>query len=267
MNLKISSYGYIFNATLRQFDIEETVENFCAFFDEVVLATIKSEDDTRQRLSKLEEKYQNLKIVESDITTDDNRFDGKLKTLALQKCTGDVFVIADCDEKFLLSQKEKWQKYAQQLMDEKDLDGLMIPVIDLYKDKDSIRANVLIGQKFRIHKNTVVKRGVLPQAELSNGLFRTDISDSTEPLLENGQLAKFGTIVNQMDLNPMFCDNLINYPYVLHYGSLDLERRAKIGREFWKQKWSERSGREENVASSIKELENQPTIYHNLPIV
>jgi hypothetical protein len=265
--MKISCYGYIFNATLRQFDIEKTIENFCIFFDEVILSTIKSEDDTRERLAKLESLYPKLKIIESDITTEDNRFDGKLKTLAMKSCTSEIKVIVDCDERFILKQRPLWDKYAEKLLLDNSVDGYLIPVIDLFKSEETIRANSMIGQKFRMHKNTVVKRGVLPQAELSNGLFRTDLSDSTEPLLDNGQLAKFGTIVNQMDLNPMFCDNLANQIYVLHYGSLDLERRAKIGREFWKQKWSERSGHEENVFTSIKELENQPTIYHNLPIL
>lgn len=265
--MKLSAYGYIFNATIRDFNIEDAVENFCSFFDEVVLATIKSEDDTKDRLSKLEKKYQNLKIVESDITTDDNRFDGKLKTVALQKCTNPIRVILDCDEKFLLSQKEIWHKCAEELIQRNDCDGFMIPVIDLWGNEKSIRANHPIGQKFRMHKDTIVRRGVIPQAELGNGRFLTSLSDSTEPLREDGNMGKFVSIVDvNFDLHPLFCSGLIRYPYVLHYGTIDFERRAKIGREFWAEKWSDRSGQTENVVTDKMSLEKEITIEHGLPI-
>ena len=265
--MKISAYGYLFNARKFSFNIEETVANFCAFFDDVVCATVPSEDDTREVLTEMEKKYSNFRVIDSDIKIlGNNRFDGQLKTLAMKNCANEIRVIVDYDEKFILTQRPIWNNLATHLVNSPQIDGFLIPVLNLFGSKDKIKANENIGQKFRIHKKTVVERGVVKEAELGNGLFRTDISDSTEALVWGRKLANFATLIDPLRLNPIFAQNLINYPYVVHFGDLDLERRAKIGREFWAKAWSERSGKPENVITDAKELDNVQVISHNLPI-
>lgn len=264
--MKFSIYFYLFNTELREFDAESTVQNFCQFADEVICATVKSEDNTRSILSELEKKYSNFKVIDSDITIGgNNRFDGQLKTLAMKNCKNDIRIIADADERFLLSQKELWESYADQLSKIDYLDGFFIPVIDLYGSKDKIRSNVQIGQKFRMHKNTVAERGVPKIADYGK-TFDTSRSDSTDPIDRSGNLSKFGNIVNPMYLNPIFSSYLKSTPYVIHEGFLQLDRRAKIGKEFWKSAWEARSGHEENVVTDVKNLISEPTIFHNLPL-
>lgn len=268
--MKISSYGYIFNARKFSFPLEETVTNFCAFFDEVVCVTVESEDDTRQRLRTLESQYPNFKVIDSNIQIlGNNRFDGQLKTLALNYCTNKIKVICDYDEKFPLHQKSLWIDYAIQLssMTRVDVDGIFLPVIDLYKNEECIRADQNIGIKFRMHNENIVKRGVIKSAELTGGFFDTSKSDSTEPLRADGSLGKFiSPIVDMNSLNPLKAANLNFIPHVFHYGYLDLARRTKIGREFWKQAWEERSGKTENVATEVAEISSFPAIYHNLKL-
>jgi hypothetical protein len=267
MNHKISAYGYLFNARKYGFDTEKTVANFCAFFDEVICATVSSEDDTREVLAELEVNYPNFRVIDSKIKiAGNNRFDGQLKTLAMNECKNTLRCIVDFDESFPLSNRDKWDKYCELLINNKFIDGFLIPSVDLHGSEDKIRSDVAVGQKFRLHKDTVHERGVPFFAQRNSGLFDTSRSDSTEPLNGNGELSNFQAIVPQIILNPMFVDQLVDFPYSLHYGNVDLERRAKIGKDFWKERWEERSGREENVATSKNQLDSAPVIFHNLPL-
>lgn len=264
--MKLSAFGYIFNATLRDFDIEGAVDNFCSFFDELVLATINSEDDTRERLNKLEKKYVNFRVIESDLDiSKSNDWDGKLKTIAMNHCSHPIRVIVDCDERIPVGQRPLWDKYAEMLVNS-EVDGLLIPVIDLFKSELTIKANSPIGQKFRMHKTSIVERGVLREADYGNGFFDTSKTDSTDPKRADGSLGNFASIVNQIDLMPMFASNLVNYPYVLHYGTVDTARRAKLGEQFWKREWEKRSNRPENVITDKNLLDAELVIAHNLPI-
>lgn len=267
--MSLSIYTYLFNATARDFDLDGAVANFTSFADEVVIATLSTqEDNTLARLRAHEAALGGkLKIVVSDINPlKDNRFDGNLKTLAMQGCSKDnLLVIADCDERFPLSQRPLWDSWGERLRAIDGCDGLLVPVIDLYGSRDTIRADQAIGQKFRYHKHTVARRGVPSYAERGGGLISTSQSDTTEPLLFNGQLASFGSVVqNPIVLRPQMAQSLAGTPYVIHEGWLDLERRAKIGREWWKPRWEERSGKVEEVPLDKTDLLRHPLIKHNL---
>jgi len=93
--------------------------------------------------------------------------------------------------------------------------------------------------------------------------FQADMSDSSEPINEYGELSKFISLVNSAYLMPQFID-MLECPMVIHYGFVDLEWKAKIGREFWAENWAKRSGREENVATNTNQLSLISTIFHNL---
>lgn len=244
------------------------MENFCSFFDEVICVTVQSEDDTLERLKNLKSKYSNLIVIFSNTKIlGNNRFDGQLKTLALSACSNDIRVICDYDERFPLSQQNLWREYAAALAETPIADGFFLPVIDLYKNEECIRADQNIGLKFRMHNKNIVQRGVIKSAELTNGFFDTSKSDSTEPLLSDGSLGRFFSPIQEpKDLSPLRAANLVHAPYVLHYGYLDLARRAKIGKEFWKQAWEERSGKTENVEINENNLASYPAIYHCLPL-
>ena len=249
-----------------EYNIEDTLKNFTSFFDEVVVATVKSKDDTREILAKLEKIYSNLKVIDTDVKIEgSNRFDGVLKTIAMNKCTNPIRVIADFDERFILSQRPAWDRAAERLLQVPYLDGVLIPVIDLYKDKFSIRADQQIGQKFRLHKASVIERGVPRFAELGGGLFSASKSDSTDPLNSNKDLCNFCSLIDPIELNPVFAQNLKNFPFVVHLGVLDLARRIRINKEFWQKKWKEYD-KEARVSIDIRELDNKPSIKHNLDI-
>ncbi len=270
--MKLSIYFYLFNAELRQFELDQCINNFCSIADEVVCATIPSEDNTLERL-KLHEKEKGkdlFKVIESNVSLSDNRFDGKLKTVALKGCKQNdnkrLYCIMDADEYIPLSNKSKWENWGELLL-KSSLDGLLIPVIDLFKDKDSIRADRDIGQKFRLHKNTVTSRGVIPQAERQNGFIDHTMSDTTEPLNFMGDLANFQSCVSPGELQACISFGLSKYPYVIHTGSLDISRRAKINKEFWKQHWQNRTVETINdIVTEERELIPIKTIRHSLAL-
>lgn len=268
---KLSCYTYLFFATRNQFDLNSVVDNFTSFFDEVIIATIKADDDTYDRLKIWEDKFgtARFRVILTDIDIEkNNRFDGDLKTAAMKECSaGSIRVIADCDERFPLSQRPKWNDLAAQLIISTNIDGYLIPVVDLYGSETHIRATRAAGLKFRMHRDTIVRRGVPKFAEKAGGWIDTSQSDTTEPLTADGNLGHFTPIVNQSILQPNLTSLLADYPYVLHYGFVDLQRRAKLGKNFWKKHWEKRSGREENVVTEVYQFENEQLIRHSLPLV
>ncbi len=272
--MKLSSYSFLFAARRNEFDLDGMVTNFTAFFDEVVIATIPHADDTYERLLTWQAKLPNLKIVMTDIDiTTTNRWDGELKTAALKACSPSTkedprcYVIMDGDEFVTLSNRPKWIQAAETLMN-LPYDGYLIPVLDLYQDNHHIRADQNTGVKFRLHKNTVVKRGVIPEAEMGyNNLFRTDMSDSSEPLTGDGRLANFFPLVRDgMHLWPLSTTYLSAYPHVFHTGHLDAERRAKLNREFWREHWIKRSNWEPNMEYNAEKIRSFKLVKHQLPL-
>ena len=267
MSVKSSIYFYYFNVIKMGYDYKATIQNFCEFADEVVCATIPSDDGTLEALKEMQEQYPNFKIVESDIKLSDNRFDGKLKTVALKATTNPIKIIADGDERFLLWQRPLWEGLYDMLAEvRKDgVDGMMIPVVDLWGDRNRIRIDKQIGQKFRIHLDTIKSRGVIPEAEMADGFFDTTLSDSTEALDANGRLGRFMSIVPFNILHPLFSRQLVDFPYVIHEGYLDIGHRAKTIATFWKPHWEARSGHEEEVETDEGVLNSYPTIDHGIP--
>jgi hypothetical protein len=260
--LQASCYGYLFNATLRQFDAERAIGSFCRQFEQVCIATVPSQDDTRDRLAALEAKYANLKVIDTKIQIGgNNRFDGQLKTIAMHFCKLDTRIIIDLDE-FIPNTQQQMSAWADLISEMPKLPsfgycGVMIPVVDLYGSEKTVEAKPF-GYKFRIHNELVRERGVPSWAELDNGLFDTSKSDSTEPLMLNGQLAPF--------YKPALPAIHPNFPYVVHTGYLNLARRAKLSRELWKQAWEERSGKVENVVTDEAELTNKVLAEHHLDL-
>lgn len=265
--MKLSIYTFLFRARAGAFDLDTTVANFTIFADEVVIATLATqEDDTLDRLRAYEATLGGrLKVVAvpMDINTN-NRFDGDLKTAALQQCTNPIRIIADCDERFVVAQRPRWNDLADQLLSNPNIDGWLIPVIDLYGAPEYIRAQHPIGVKMRMHKDTVIRRGVVRSAERGNGLIDTSQSDTTEPLTKQGLLARFAALYPNRLLHPSTCSMLDTY--VIHEGFLSLERRAELGRTFWKRHWEARSGHEEKVAIRVEDLIEEPVVRHNLKL-
>lgn len=266
LNNMFSIYTSLYHIEKHSFPWRESLENFVKFAGEdgeVVIAINKSEDNTLEIIKKFAAENPNVKIVETDYLYSNIEMDGLIKNAALQATTKPLKIQMDADEAFPLFLKDRWVEYGEELL-KSPIQCLMIPSIDLFGSKDKIKANSQIGLKFRMHKGGL-KRGVWKEARRGDKID-TSKSDTCEILLPNGDLPFCQSIVSPILLNPVFSSQLKDYLWTWHYGYLSLEHRININNKLWNEHWSLRSGRKENVATSIEELKDEPTIFHNLQL-
>lgn len=261
-----SIYTSLYHVEKHNFPWQESIDNFVKFIEddgELVIAINKSEDNTLNIIKNYVEKYKNVKIIETNFSYSDIEMDGKIKNAALQATTKDLKIQMDADEYVPLTQRQKWIEYGDELL-KSPIECLMIPTLDLYGSKDRIKSNSQIGLKFRMHKKGL-SRGVWKEARRGNHI-NTSMSDTCELLRQDGNLAYSQSVIPSIYLNPLFCSSLKDYIFTVHLGYLSMEHRININNKLWADHWQLRSGHQENVATKIEELANEPTIYHNLPI-
>lgn len=260
-----SIYFSAFNLIKNKFPYEENLKKALKFADEVVVAVNKSEDATISIIESYVVDYPNLKVIETSFSYDDIKFDGAIKNAALQATTQPIKIQMDLDEYIPLSQKTRWESYAKKLLNMSDIGCFLIPSIDLYGSRDKIRAHTDIGVKFRMHKSGYY-RGIQKDAWVSNTRIRTDLSDTTELIDSNGNVVSAIRIAPKESHIPFLASSLQDYLYTIHEGYLSFEHRVNINKEVWAKAWKDRSGRDENTPTNIRELEGAETTFHNLKL-
>lgn len=230
--MRLSSYHSAFNLIKNNFNYTAAIDNYCNFFDEVVIAVNTSEDDTLESLNNLKHKYSNLFIYSCDFPYDDYAFDGKIKNFALQKCTGDFFTLLDLDEFIPLNQKSLWRECAKILELNDLIDCLLIASINLCKDIYHYKD---ISRKFYLHKKGL-HRGIWNGAKKKNGKIDISKSDTCEILMPDGNLARCYPVTNKIeDLQTG------RYPFVFHDWGTNLNQRIKQN-QIWRGVWENRAG-------------------------
>lgn len=266
-----SIYSSVYNLEFFKIDPEFILKNWSEFlqFNGEIVISVNDPDGTDEfTVKKIESIAENLKcpvkIVHAKIPFTLNTFDGDLKNLALQNCNErfPLKIQMDFDEIFQESARGQWNDVGEKLLNSV-YEAVFIPSVDLYGSKEKIRKNHNIGQKWRIHKNGL-KRGVWNEAKLPGGLFDTSKSDSCELLDSFGFLVPAINITPKEFLTPEYCHNLRNYIYTLHLGYLDLNRRSDLNKNWWSEKWSDRSGHKENVVTSVAKLKKEEIVEHHL---
>lgn len=269
--MKFSIYSTAYNLKAGLFDLDKSIKRFCDFAEEVVIATNTQED--WGILLTYQTKYPNLKVVcAEEISLSDYAFDGKLKNVALQMCTGDFGILLDLDEYIPLSQKSTWQHIAHKWISSitdpfSSPAALLIPVIDLIQDTKHYKS---IGFKWYLHTIrgigcSGVQRGVVNFAKLENGKIDITKSDTTEIIDYKGDLVPssylFDPQLSQDEL--LLCMKFYNM-FVVHEGWLNKEQREKQS-AFWKPHWENRSGQDLR-AEDLNTLYAQQHPAHNLSI-
>ncbi len=267
---KLSAYVSGWDLIANGFNYQSSLAAMVVFFDEVVVAVNTSKDDTLAALQTLAaaETSGKLKVISTEFSYTDVTFDGAVKNAALQACSQGpewVYIQMDLDEGIPPSQRAMWRDYAAQLLSMPSVQCLMLPSVDLWKNVTTIRADRPIGVKFRMHKGGL-RRGVWKEAWLDphHTRFDTSKSDSTELITDKGELPRAMRVVPEHYLNPAACFMLGQYPYVVHTGYLNYDQRIRVNKAIWKEHWELRSGRPENVATTIDELQDVPLIPHRL---
>lgn len=260
-----SIYSAGYNIQKFNFSYEKNIKNWADFVGprgQIVVAVNKSEDQTLELLQSLQKEISILELFETDISYT-NRIDGLTKTAALDKCLLPIRCLMDFDEFFPTKSQNIWGNYVESLI-KSPYDGLLVPSLDLWGSTKNIRKNCNIGQKFRIHKESIKSRGVISSAELPGGYFDTSKSDCTEALLSDRNLGYFAQIVDPAFLRPENSQLLQNLPFTVHESYLDFARKANHGKHYWKKAWEGYSNHSENVATEISELEKEDVVEHGL---
>lgn len=251
-----SIYSSAFNLIKNNFPYKQAIDNFCNIAEEVVIAINKSEDSTLDSVKSLS--YENLSIIEVDVSYSDPLLDGKVKDAALQATTQEFKIGLDMDEYIPLNQKPMWENLAYQLRFD-NVDCYMIPSLNLYKDKAHYFS---ITNKWYLHKSNL-HRGPVNFARRQNGTVDTSKSDTCELIDSNGNLAKSKYLPNDINLLRQK-----NVPFVVHLGYLNFQDRLLRNKNFWKNHWEIESGGEKpqhKVHNSIQEF-NESHFEHLLEI-
>jgi hypothetical protein len=262
--VKASVYTSLFNYSPDKFDLLGAFKNWSKYADEIVIATFEDQEDKIRIevgyvISQLMTDGSNTDIYVvscSDTSLDDPLFDGKLKNAALQACSNELVYQQDLDER-ISGNIEYWEQLGRMLLNYNYPITCSIPVIDLYKDYSHYKG---VNSKWFFHKKTGIYRGPVNFAKRPDGTINTNLSDSCEAVLENGDLAPYFA-------DHRFIDNFdIKYPLIIHLGYLDLNKRID-NNKFWQVHWTRRNGSEVEVATTLEKLEEENEAKpHGLPI-
>jgi hypothetical protein len=255
----LSIYSSAFNVIKNDFDYEKSIDRFCDFADEVVIAVNKSEDDTLKSFIEIQSSKNNLKLIETNFSYDDPLLDGKIKNEALQNTSCEFKIGLDLDEYIPLNQKYIWEGICKLLDSNKEVGCVMIPSLNLYKSDECYST---VGLKWYLHKSGYF-RGAVNFAKKSDGTIDTSKSDTCELIDDCGNLVPSIMFKNSIEaLRTGFS------PFVVHTGYVDLEKRITRNKNFWIQHWRIESGGidpSHKVHKDISEF-NEPHEKHLLKI-
>lgn len=238
-----------------EFDWQGALSNFCEFADEVVVAVNTSEDDTLVSIRAFAESLERLRIIQTDFGYDDPDLDGKIKNAALQATNEPYKIGLDLDERVRLEDKEKWRNFISYFMYDQ-VDAIMLPVINLYKEKERYKD---IAQKWYLHR-TGLFRGTFKQAKRKDGTHDISTSDSCELIDKDGNLVRSLMLVDPNQPNEVKLQLIKNngLPFVIHYGYIDLEKKAYRTRTFWKKHWATECGEDDvDIPTTKEEIEEK----------
>ncbi len=272
--MKFSLHTSLFNIIKMGFDYRSSLDNWSTFlslipgYHEINLVVNTSEDNTLEVIKQcaIDYRKQNvvINVIESDIPYSDPAFDGKIKDVGFQQSTGDINILVDLDECFALYTAKSWLKVGEQLMENKEIDGLLIPSIDLFGSFEKATA---VGQKWYMVKNkSYIHRGVFAGAIKENGKINIERSDTCEALMPDGNLIKSAHLFDPRMTYEQKLKELQsgNWPFVFHLGSLNVDQRVKQN-NFWKQHWDARAGEDvKNIKLKKEEFDNTSTFEHGL---
>lgn len=267
--LTIAAAAY--NVISMGFSWKQNIRNWINFLDgsgEIVIAVNTSKDDTlkelreffaAERLTLPAWSSLVFNVIETNFPYDDPEFDGKIKNAAFKAATMPVVLALDLDEILPLKNKHAWDDARRSLIYTYDFDGFIIPSVDLCKSWETCKS---VGQKFYLVKSRPnISRGVPKFARKEDGSIDITKSDTTEFILENGELAKFGSLINPNYAEAQRLGEIQSgrIPFVLHLGWLDREQRMRQSK-FWKPVWENRA------KSEVKDVIDTPEMFDSIEV-
>ncbi len=263
-----SIYTSLYNLNNGFIDWKAALDNFCAFAEQVVIATLPGEKNILlDYIGYPNFIYpENIKVIVADnLSLNDLDFDGKLKNIALKQCSQPFCILLDGDERINLKDRPKFEKIASYLEDNR-IDACFIPVIDLFNSEKEYKS---VGQKWYLHRNKLdINRGVVNFAKKDDGKIDINRSDTCELIYNNGNLVNAYYLINPASSHDEKIDHIKRFddPVIYHLGWLDKEKRLKSN-EFWHPVWENRAGKEvKNIIHKKEELDKIEYWKHGLKL-
>ena len=255
----ISAYTTAFNFENINLSLADALSNWFVYCDEVVISTTQKDLEEARKQIRGFPLLDKIKIVSSDVDTNDLFWDGKLKNTGLQNCSNKVVFQIDLDER-IAGDKDQLIKLAEAILQRPDPCSISIQNIDLFGDLEHYKST---GRKWYLHSRDGCYRGAVNFAILDNGVFDPEKSDTCELIDESGDLI---VCVGTTHLT-------LDSPKVFHLGFLDLERRARLNKTFWRDIWSERKSlsqqkeiEADDVTIDIKDFDEVETYNHGMAL-
>ena len=227
----ISLYTTAFNLGNFGFSLEDALSNWLYYVDEVVISTLTSQVEEIKNEVKETGFDDSVKIVAPDLNINEDLYwVGKLKDASLKKCTHDVVIQADFDER-ISGSKESLHELAKEINIHDFSCSIMLPTIDLYED---LNHYMTIGSKWYLHTRRGTNRGAVNFGIKEDGSIDPKKSDTCELIDTEGNLIP---CIGRIEFNE-------KDPKIIHLGYLNLNTRNEINKNFWSQMWRLRTGSE-----------------------
>ncbi len=258
----LSSYTTVYNCIKNKYPWEEAIKCLLGFSDEVCVIDGGSQDGTWERLKKLSEENESLKIKQCIIDWNRPDFayesDGRQKARARKMCTGDVCWQSDIDELVVEDDYEKIKVICKAFYETK-LDLLALPLVEYWGDKGKVRVDIN-PWKWRISKNKDYITHGIPDTHLrvseSGYEYSLKGSDSCDYINSTTkQRIPFGIIFDIENLNYIrnyalagneemlnlyqkkIEDLIKNIPTIRHYSWYNIENKIHNYKNHWSKFW------------------------------
>lgn len=175
--MKLSGYTTTRNCVSMDYPFRESIQSLLDFCDEVVVVdSSDGTDSTRDVLSDME-KQNKGKLFVYHATVDwtapnHGIYDGVLKQVAREKCTGDFLWQMDCDEVVHASDRNVLKDLLQQVGGLSEIPLLCLPVVEYWGSEEKVRVDVN-PWKWRVSRNhpEIVHGIPITHRKVENGLI------------------------------------------------------------------------------------------------
>ena len=206
---------------------EYSFKTSCKFAEEAILVVNKSKDGTREAIQEILKDFDNYKIIDTDLSTNDRWFDGKLKNIGLKNCSQEFKLQLDGDE-VPLGPRDLWDNYLFQFKFS-PAQCMAIGSVNFFKDWFG---HYSITHKQYLSKGNKCFRGPVIHARKYDGSIDTTMSDGCDLIFEDGSFAS--TIATNNSLAAIENQEV---PAVAHFGYVNLQSRIDRNKKFWNEHW------------------------------
>ncbi len=249
---KISGYTHIFNPSQHDFPWMESIQSMLGFCDEVVVVDGGSDDGSVERLQKLIETDDRVKLFTRKWDWSEPAMDGMQKAYARAMCSHEFLWQQDADEIVHEKDYEKIKKLVKRFP--KDTNLLSLPVVELWGSKGDVRTD-RHAWKWRLSRNDFrITHGIYKEVrvvdETSGKTYaKKGMSDGCEyvDIMTGDYIPHKNFYTQELDFlrqkDPQEYGKRMNLifeelPGVYHYSWANLERKIRNFRDFWDSCWS-----------------------------